>query len=108
MTTPRNMSYSRHSSRLRALPIPVAFATAAFGAYVYYTHSSSPIRNDTQPLYPVDVKNVGLEVRPKVAGKTKPSVVAAEAIAQAGEHAVWVWGNNRYVSGRPRRDLHLG
>lgn len=89
------MSYNRHSSRLRSLPIPVAVATATLGAYIYHTYSSSPIRNDTQPLDPIDVKNPGLETRPKVVGPNKPSGAAAAAIAQAGEHAVWVWGNNR-------------
>ena len=94
------MSYSRLSSRLRNLPFTAAAASAALGVYVYYTQPSSQIRNDTQPVNPIDVKNDGLEIRPKVAGKVKTTGATAEAIAQAGEHAVWVWGNNRHVTCR--------
>lgn len=89
------MSYHKRPSRLRALPIPVAVATAALGVYVLHRHSSAPISNDAQPLDPVDVKNEDLETRPRVVGKTKPSGATAEAIAAAGDYDVWVWGSNR-------------
>lgn len=89
------MSTFKRSSRLRALPVPVAVATVALGAYVLHRHYTAPISNDAQPLDPADVKNQDLETRPKVLGKTKVGASTADAIAAAGEYDVWVWGSNR-------------
>ncbi|KAI5454757.1 hypothetical protein NCC49_003641 [Naganishia albida] len=89
------MSTFKRSSRLRALPVPVAVATAALGTYVLHRHHTAPISNDAQPLDPADVKNQDLETRPKVLGKTKVGASTADAIAAAGEYDVWVWGSNR-------------
>lgn len=88
------MSTLKRSSRLRALPVPVAVATVALGAYVLHRHSTT-ISNDAQPLNPADVKNQDLETTPKVLGKTKVGGTTADAIAGAGEYDVWVWGSNR-------------